>query len=86
MQEQWRRVFSLAAATGGAWVHAPPEKNVRGDLQRLPPLFIVFAGGDNHRDLQQEKKKEKRRQLILNHFFFFQICSRSSPFLDLFLL
>jgi hypothetical protein len=26
MQEQWRRVFSLAAATGGAWVHAPPEK------------------------------------------------------------
>jgi hypothetical protein len=26
-------------------------KNNRGDLQRLPPLFIVFAGGDNHRDL-----------------------------------
>jgi acetyl esterase/lipase len=57
MQEQWRRVFSLAAATGGAWVHAPLEKNDRGDLQRLPPLFIVFAGGDTHRDLQQEKRK-----------------------------
>jgi len=45
-RRHWRRVGSRAAG-----------KNDRGDLQRLPPLFIVFADGDNHRDLQQEKIK-----------------------------
>ncbi|KAJ6941989.1 hypothetical protein NC652_007927 [Populus alba x Populus x berolinensis] len=26
-ENQWRRVFPRATATGGAWVHAPPRKN-----------------------------------------------------------
>jgi hypothetical protein len=77
--------FSLAAATGGAWVHTPSGKNDRGDLQRLPPLFIVFAGGDNHRDLQQEKRKTQAVDFKPFLFFFSNMLS-VFPFLDLFLL
>jgi hypothetical protein len=58
MQEQWRRVVLTRRRHWRRVGSRAAEKNNRGDLQRLPPLFIVFAGGDNHRDLQQEKKKK----------------------------
>jgi hypothetical protein len=45
MQEKWRRVSSRASG----------KKHDRGDLQRLPPLLTVLAGGDNHRYLFQWK-------------------------------
>jgi hypothetical protein len=60
MQEKWRRV-------------RVPEKNDKGDLQRLPPLLTVLAGGDNHRYLQ---KKKHNKQSILIFFSPFRICSR----------
>jgi len=78
MQEQWRRVVLTRRRHWRRVGSRAAGKNNRGDLQRLPPLFIVFAGGDNHRDLQQEKKK--RRQLILNHFFFFKYVLGLPPF------
>jgi len=63
MQEQWQCVVLTRR-----W-----KKNDRGDLQRLPPLFIILAGGDNHRYLQ---KKKHNKQSILFFFSPFQICSR----------
>jgi hypothetical protein len=53
--------------------HAPLENNDRGDLQRLPLLLTVLAGGDNRRYLQ---KKKHNKQLILIFFSPFRICSR----------
>jgi hypothetical protein len=54
-------------------VAAPPKKNDRGDLQRLPPLFTVLVGGDNHRYLQ---KKKHNKQSVLIFFSPFRIYSR----------
>jgi hypothetical protein len=47
LHEQWRRVFPRATATGGAWVHAPPQTtpgkwtDLVGYLLLFPSLTVV---------------------------------------------
>ena len=60
-----------APATGGAWVHAPPqeepEKHV--DLKRLPPSFLSSPV------VTCNKQKKRTQQLILLCFLFFRSVS-----------
>ncbi|KAJ6925557.1 hypothetical protein NC651_010063 [Populus alba x Populus x berolinensis] len=56
-----------AAATGGAWTHAPPRKDWdRGDPKQLPPLFTFLAGGDNAVTCKTNKNAASKSFFIFN--------------------
>jgi len=69
MEEQWRRVFPRATTTGGAWVHAPPQKN-----QATGGVWIDFFFSVSLRWRWPAKQPNTPQAVDFNFSFFFRIC------------
>jgi len=73
VQERWRRVFQRATVTGGAWAHAPPQRETKtsGSSTSSSSLSVVTPTIT----CTGSKNTQSQRKSVGFNFFLFRICS-----------